>query len=134
MTDDNNEASRDRAGRFRSGMPSPNPKGRPRKLLGVDGAVMGALSEKVTVTEQGKRRRKSKLDITAAQIANRGAGGDLRAAKMAFDQARKAEERAENDAVRAPVMTQADHEIVARVIARLTMFLAEGGNRDDPET
>ena len=134
MTDDNNEASRDRAGRFRSGMPSPNPKGRPRKLLGVDGAVMGALSEKVTVTEQGKRRRKSKLDITAAQIANRGAGGDLRAAKMAFDQARKAEERAENDAVRAPVMTQADHEIAARVIARLTMFLAEGGNRDDPET
>ena len=97
MTDDNNEASRDRAGRFRSGMPSPNPKGRPRKLLGVDGAVMGALSEKVTVTEQGKRRRKSKLDITAAQIANKGAGGDLRAAKMAFDQARKAEERAEND-------------------------------------
>ena len=133
MSDDSNEASRDRAGRFRTGMPSPNPKGRPRKPRGVDGAVMGALSEKVTVTEQGKRRRKSKLDITAAQIANKGAGGDLRAAKMAFDQVRKAEERAEADAVRAPVMTQADHEIAARVIARLTMFRAEGSNRNDPE-
>ena len=95
--------------------------------------MLGALSEKVTVTEQGKRRRKSKLDITATQIANKGAGGDLRAAKMAFDQARKAEERAEADAVRAPVMTQADHEIAARVIARLTMFRAEGSNRNDPE-
>ena len=133
-SNDSNEASRDRAGRFRSGMPSPNPKGRPRKSRGVDGAVLGALSEKVTVTEQGKRRRKSKLDITAAQVANKGAGGDLRAAKMAFDQARKAEERAEADAVRVPVMTQADHEIAARVIARLTMFIAEGGSRDDFET
>lgn len=133
MSDDVSDASRDRAGRFRSGMPSPNPKGRPRKSRGVDGAVLGAMSEKVTVTEQGKRRRKSKLDITAAQIANKGAGGDLRAAKMAFDQVRKAEERAENEAVRAPVMTQADHEIAARVIARLTLLIAEGGNRDDPE-
>ena len=133
MSAGNNDASRDRAGRFRGGAPSPNPKGRPRKSRGVDGAMLGALSEKVTVTEQGTRRRKSKLDITATQIANKGAGGDLRAAKMAFDQARKAEERAEADAVRAPVMTQADHEIVARVIARLTMFIAEGGNPDEPE-
>lgn len=133
MSDDSNEASRDRAGRFRSGTPSPNPKGRPKKPRGVDGAVLGALSEKVTVTEQGKRRRKSKLDITAAQIANKGAGGDLRAAKMAFDQARKAEERAEADAVRAPIMTQSDHEIMARVIARLTMFIAEGGKNDESE-
>ena len=30
--------------------------------------------EKVTVTEQGRRRRKSKLEVTAAQIANKGAG------------------------------------------------------------
>ena len=133
MSDHNNDASRDRAGRFRSGAPSPNPKGRPRKSRGVDGAVLGALSERVTVTEQGKRRRKSKLDITAAQIANKGAGGDLRAAKMAFDQARKAEERAEADAVRAPVMTQSDHEIAARVIARLTIFIAEGGKRDESQ-
>ena len=132
MSEDN-EASRDRAGRFRSGAPSPNPKGRPKKSRGVDGAMLGALSEKVTVTEQGKRRRKSKLDITAAQIANKGAGGDLRAAKMAFDQARKAEERAEADVVRAPVMTEADHEIAARVIARLTLFIAEGVKNDEPE-
>ncbi len=133
MSNDKDAVGRDRAGRFRSGMPSPNPKGRPRKQHGVDGAVLGALSEKVTVTEQGKRRRRSKLDIAAAQIANKGAGGDLRAAKMAFDQARKAEERAEADTLRAPIMTQDDHEIAARVIARLTLFLAEGGNSDEPE-
>lgn len=124
---------RDNAGRFRPGTPSPNPKGRPRKSRGVDAAMLGALSEKVTVTEQGRRRRRSKLDITAAQIANKGAGGDLRAAKMAFDQARKAEERAEAETVRSPIMTEADHEIAARVIARLKQFIATGDSHDAPE-
>ena len=124
---------RDKSGRFRPGAPSPNPKGRPRKARGVDAAVLGALSEKVTVTEQGKRKRKTKLDITAAQIANKGAGGDLRAAKMAFDQARKAEERAEAETVRAPIMTETDREIAARVIARLKQILSEGDSHDAPE-
>lgn len=129
-----NDAGRDRAGRFRPGAPSPNPRGRPRKARGVDTAMLDALSEKVTVTEQGRRKRKSKLDITAAQIANKGAGGDLRAAKMALDQARKAEERAEAATVRAPVMTEADHEIAARVIARIKRIISEGGCDDVPES
>lgn len=124
---------RDNGGRFCLGAASPNPKGRPRKARGVDAAMWGALSEKVTVTEQGRRKRKSKLDITAAQIANKGASGDLRAAKMALDQARKAEERAESDTIRAPIMTQADHEIAARVIARLEQIIAARSSYDTPE-
>lgn len=119
-------ASRDTAGRFRPGMPSPNPKGRPRREASVDAAISRALAEKVTVTEQGQRRRKSKLDITATQLANKGAGGDLRAAKLSLDQARKAEERAREAAVRNPIMTETDHEIAARVIARLKQIIAEG--------
>lgn len=133
MGTNRNDAGRDRAGRFRPGAPSPNPRGRPRKARGVDAAVLGALSEKVPVTEQGQRKRKSKLDITAAQLANKGAGGDLRAAKLVLDQARKAEERAEAATVRAPVMTEADHEIAARVIARLTQIIREGDGHDTPE-
>lgn len=124
---------RDKGGRFRAGSPSPNPSGRPKKGRGVDAAVMDALSEKVMVTEQGRRKRRSKLDITAAQIANKSAGGDLRAAKMALDQARKAEERAETQAVRAPVMTQADHDIAARVIARIEQVILARGSHDDAE-
>ena len=124
---------RDNGGRFRSGAPSPNPNGRPKKARGVDAAMLGALSEKVVVTEQGKRKHKSKLDITAAQIANKGASGDLRAAKMALDQARKAEERAETDSVRAPIMTESDQQIAARVIARLQKIWLEGRSDDQPE-
>ena len=130
---ENDPVGRDRAGRFRSGMPSPNPKGRPRKRGGVDGAILRALAEKVTVVEKGTRRQRSKLDIAAAQVANQGAGGVLRAAKLGFDEARKAEAQAAADAVRAPVMTQADHEIASRVIARLTMFISQGGSDDESE-
>jgi hypothetical protein len=131
MSANRDDADRDRAGRFRPGVRSPNPNGRPKKAKGVDGAVLSALSEKVTVTEQGKRRRKSKLDITATQIANKGAGGDLRAAKMALEQARKAEERADAAKVRAPAMTETDRQIVAEVIARIRQCKPEGGSDDN---
>lgn len=128
MADNHKDADRDGAGRFRAGAPSPNPRGRPRKANDVDAALIGAFAEKVTVTEQGKRRRKSKLDITAAQIANKGAGGDMRAAKLVLDQARKAEERAAAQAVRSPVMTKTDHEIVGLVIERIAKAIEQGGS------
>lgn len=133
MSSRGEDIERDRGGRFRAGSPSPNPKGRPKKVSGVDAAVLRAISERIPVTEQGKRRRKSKLDITAAQIANKSAGGDLRAAKMVLDQARKAEERAEANTARAPVMSEADHEIAARVIDRLKLIIATGGSNDASE-
>jgi Family of unknown function (DUF5681) len=120
-------ASRDSAGRFRPGTMSPNPKGRPQRAAGVDAAITRALAEKITVTEQGRRTRKSKLDVTAAQLANKGAGGDMRATKLAFEQVRKAEERAQAQASREPVMTETDQEIAARVIARLRQIITEGG-------
>ena len=49
------------------------------------------LLKKIKVVEQGRRTRKSKLDITAAQLANKGADGDMRATKLALEQVRKAE-------------------------------------------
>ncbi len=119
------KSDRDNAGRFRAGQTG-NPQGRPKTRHGVDAAVVKALFEKVTVTEHGVRKRKSKLDISTAQMANQSATGDLRATKMAFDQARKAEERAEAEAVRVPIMTEADREIATRVIARLKQFIAKG--------
>lgn len=125
-------AGRDNAGRFRPGQTG-NPMGRPKARRGVDAAITKALSEKVAVTERGRRQRKSKLDVAAAQIANKSAGGDLRAAKMAFDHARKAEERAEAEAIQIPVMTQTDLEIAARVIARLRQIIRVEETNDHSE-
>ena len=108
---------RDRTGRFQPGHTG-NANGRPRKQNGVDAAVTRALQEKITVTEQGRRKRKSKLEVTAAQIANKGAGGDLRAAKMAFDLASKAEGNLQGAPAELP-LTENDRAIAERFIARL---------------
>ena len=122
--------ARDSSGRFRPGQ-SGNLSGRPRKLATVDAAVTKALQEKITVTEQGRRRRKSKLEVTAAQIANKGAGGDLRAAKMALDLATKAEGNQQGPPTALP-LTESDRDIAERFIARLglTQF-PEKTNDDD---
>lgn len=126
MTDD-----RDGSGRFRPGQTG-NPNGRPRKLATVDAAVTRALQEKVTVTEQGRRRRKSKLEVTAAQIANKGAGGDLRAAKMALDLATKAEGNQHGVPAVLP-LTENDRAIAERFIARLGLTQIQNQIQEKPD-
>jgi hypothetical protein len=117
-------SNRDQAGRFPVGR-SGNPNGRPKRGRGVDAAITRAVNEAVNVTEKGKTKRRTKLDITATQLANKSASGDPRAIKLALDMARKAEENAQAEAARAPVMTQSDREIADRVIARLLQILRE---------
>jgi predicted RNA-binding protein Jag len=91
--------------------------------------MLSALEAPLNVTENGKSRRKAKVVVSVTQIANQGAAGDLRAAKMAVDIARKSADRVAADkATRAPPMTEADHEIVERVIARIRAVTGnEGG-------
>lgn len=123
--------SRENSGRFRPGQTG-NPNGRPKKHHGVDAVVTRALQEKITVTEQGRRKRKSKLEVTAAQIANKGAGGDLRAAKMALDLHAKAEGNQSGAPAPLP-LTENDRAIAERFVARLglTQTQIEENTNDD---
>ena len=57
-----------------------NPNGRPRKGKSMYDEVKRELQAKVTITENGKRKRVSKLAANAKQIANQGASGEIRAA------------------------------------------------------
>jgi hypothetical protein len=123
---------RDNAGRFRTGQ-SGNPGGRPKKDKdkGIGAAITTALNEKVAVTERGKKTRKRKAEIAAAQLANQSASGDPKAIRLALELGMKAEDRAEANTTRAPVMTQDDHEIAARVVARIKQIIIEGGRDDE---
>ena len=117
-------------GKFQPGR-SGNPKGRPRKANTVGASVRDALAAKVTINEGGKRRRITLADATAKQWANKGASGDLRAGKLAFDMAAKAEER-EAQCVTAPsVLTASDKEIVARLVTRLALIQKEMADEPD---
>jgi hypothetical protein len=107
---------RDGNGRFTSGNRA-NPNGRPRKTRTLSEDIARELSAKVTITENGKRKRVSKLSASAKQIANQAASGDLKAAKLTMDLAQKAD----RDREAAPIaagLTATDKEIVMRFITR----------------
>ena len=111
-------------GRFQPGQ-SGNRNGRPRKKDTVGASMLTALNEKVTVTEGGKKKKITKAQAAAKQWANKSASGDLRAGKLAFDLAQRAEERAAIAAPVAVALTLSDREIVDRFLARMALIAKE---------
>lgn len=67
--------------RFKPGQ-SGNPRGRPRKVLTLPEVLRRELLALVTVMEDGKRRKVSKLEAILKQHINKAAAGDAKAAAM----------------------------------------------------
>ena len=111
---------------------SGNPRGRPRKPRTADDAILGAVHQPITVTENGRRRRRTKLEVTAAQIANQGASGNLNAGKTAFDLVRRAEERQMQGSGTGDELSLSDREIAERFVARLRRMIEEERDDDTP--
>jgi hypothetical protein len=64
--------------RFRKGQ-SGNPKGRPKGSRALASIWLRAMNEKVTINENGQRRRITKQEAAVKQLANKAASGDKRA-------------------------------------------------------
>jgi len=69
------------ATRFRPGQ-SGNPRGRPKGARNFSTVIASALSERVAVTENGRRRRITKLEAAIKQLVNRAAAGEARATAL----------------------------------------------------
>jgi hypothetical protein len=111
---------------------SGNYRGRPRKPRTADEAILGAVRQPITVTENGRRRRRSKLEVAAAQIVNQGAAGNLSAGKATLDLVRRAEERQLQGSGTGGELSLSDSEIAEGFVARLRRMIEE--ERDhDPE-
>jgi hypothetical protein len=67
--------------RFRKGH-SGNPKGRPRGSRNASTLLDEALKERVTISENGRRRKVTKLEAILKQLVNKAAGGDHRATQL----------------------------------------------------
>lgn len=70
-----------KATRFKPGQ-SGNPKGRPKGAPGLPAIVRKVLSEKITVTENGRRQKKSKEELIVRVQVNKSLQGDPRACKF----------------------------------------------------
>ena len=66
---------------------SGNSKGRPKGTLNLATLFNRALSEKVTITENGRRRNITKLEIALKQLINKAAQGDPRSMHLMLSMA-----------------------------------------------
>ena len=73
-----------RATRFRPGQ-SGNPRGRAKGSRNLTTIINAALNEPVIVTENGRRRRITKLEAAIKQLVNRAAAGEARATRQAIE-------------------------------------------------
>jgi hypothetical protein len=67
--------------RFRPGQ-SGNPRGRPQGARNLSTVIAAALSERVAINENGRRRRITKLEAAVKQLVNRAASGEARATQL----------------------------------------------------
>src|SRR5208282_6841783 len=69
---------------FKPGL-SGNPKGRPRGSRNASTLLDEALKERVTVSENGRRRKVTKLEVILKQLVNTAAKGDHRATRLLLE-------------------------------------------------
>jgi hypothetical protein len=97
--------------RFRPGQ-SGNPTGARKGRKTIGARLQELMNSKVTVTEQGRSRRISRLDVMLRQLANDAMRGDQRAVKLLMDFLHRYGAEAEG-AVRSEEITSEDLEILS---------------------
>lgn len=91
---------------------SGNPRGRPKGSRTIGAVLQALMSAKVNVTEHGRTRRITRLEVMLLQLANDATRGDPRALKLILDVADRYARPAE-EADRSEEMTSEDLEILA---------------------
>jgi hypothetical protein len=101
---------------------SGNSKGRPKGSKNLTTVVGEALSERVVISENGRRRRATKVDVIGRQLVNKAAKGDYRSIQLLISFAEKhpvlntdttAEERAEPNEAIVPMFQAALETLIA---------------------
>ena len=104
-----------RHSRFKPGQ-SGDPRGRRPGAKGATAVLAAALAEKVAVTESGRRRRITKLEVLTKQFVNRAAGGDLGSGRLVFGLIATAGDRLFDHGT---AITPDDEAALTRALARL---------------
>lgn len=103
--------------RFKPGQ-SGNPRGRARGAKNTSTIVRDALTAKVKLKENGRTRSMSKLEVSMTQLANKAAGGDLKAIGMVLGLYRDVEAEAAGRSREEP-LDHADREILEMLLQKV---------------
>jgi hypothetical protein len=107
-----------RSTQFKPGR-SGNPAGRPRGAKNFATAIEQELDTRVTVTENGRRRRISKREVIAKHLVNKAAGGDLKAIPLLLSEARTRQSNLADDGSDQVFDTPEDRKVLDGIIARI---------------
>ena len=111
---------------------SGNPKGRPRGSKNLSAMFDQACREKITVSRRGRSVRMTKFQASAHQLANKAAGGDLKAINslMSLSQSFNNENQQSETG---PALDENDQATMASVLRRLreTAAAEEAGCTND---
>jgi hypothetical protein len=105
------------ATRFRKGI-SGNPRGRPKGARNIANVVAATLGERISITENGRRKRITKLDAAVKQLVNRAAGGDARSLQLLLGLVQAIEARPAPSDPQQP--SEADQEVIRDVLRRMS--------------
>jgi hypothetical protein len=115
-----------KSGQFKKGQ-SGNSSGRPKGAKNLRTVIKEAASKKLSVVEDGKRKKKTKMDLMVTQMFNRAAQGEARFTQMALDQFRNIENRPGTDQNN-NFFEEADQPVIAQIIARIRRGTTDGSN------
>jgi hypothetical protein len=110
--------------RFKKGQ-SGNRKGRPKGSRNIGKLMVDALAAKIEVVENGRRIKLPKGEVAARQIANKAAGGDIKAFNAVTEVMRKTGQLEE---VAVPTTLVFDERDMRAVSQLLQFFVTEPKN------
>lgn len=102
---------------FKAGM-SGNPAGRPKGSRNVKTIIEKELSDKITVTANGRSQRLSKGEIAVRQLVNQAAAGDPKALQTVWNHYRAAETRTAKGGHPLEAFDTPEHHLVMDTICR----------------
>ena len=121
-----------KSARFTKGK-SGNPKGRPKGKPNLEAAILRALGAKVVINENGRRRTVTKLEAAMMQLANKAAGGDLRAFSLAATLTRLAEDRIQQEVSTKTCLQDSDKQVLQGLMQRIEATTKGDSNESGPE-
>ena len=103
--------------RFKAGM-SGNPKGRPKGAKGMKSILRKELSEKVEITENGRKKRLTKLELLIKRLTAEALKGDIRAIRELSSLAMALLGAEDEQPEKANELARDDHSIVEDFLRR----------------
>ena len=122
MSDDSNSSGvgygkPPRRTQFRKGQ-SGNPRGRRKGSKNLATVLTKTVNDMVPVTENGRRRKMSKLEAAITQLANKAASGDPKATQMLLPLL-QVMERGMQTPAQTTADDEADRQVMEQIVARI---------------